>query len=154
MWFSVRHSESSCLSFIRSITIFPVLAFRTIRHTPLGFLAHFFSLILAFRAMFHTHSCILGNLFFLVLAFRVVVRIHSGISSHHFLSSFWRSESFLLSHIIQSHSPWHSCPLSLPTWPSGSYIHPHFPHLITLCLSRIHRLLVRIPPFTAHDTVF
>ena len=72
------------------------------------------------------------------LAFKAVIHIHACIVSHHFLFSRWRLKSFLLTHIIQSHSPWHSYPLTLHIWPSGSYIHPHCPHLITLCLSLIH----------------
>ena len=103
---------------------------------------------LAFRAM----SLVLGvqshvfNLEFKViiffnLAFKAIVHTHSGIQSHH-LSSFGHSESFFLSHIIQSHSSQHSYSLALHILPSQFYIRPHFPHFITLCLSLVHHALL------------
>ena len=132
----VRHSESSCLSFVRSIAISSVLAFRAIGHTPSGLLSHFFSLVLAFRAVCDSHSGILSRFFPLVsafratnlfgiqcryffslfLTFRVVVHTHSCILGHHILSSRWRSESFLLGRIIQGHGPQHLYSLTLRIW--------------------------------------
>ena len=56
--------------------------------------------VLAFRAI--VQLSIQCHHLPLVLAFRAIVHTHSGIQSHH-LSSFWRSESFLLNLVIQSH---------------------------------------------------
>ena len=73
---------------------------------------------------------------FFSLASRAIVHIPSGTLSHH-LFVFWRSKSFLLICIIQSHSPWHSYSMALHVLPSWLCIYPHFPHRITLCLSLI-----------------
>ena len=79
----------------------------------------------------------------LVLAFRAVVHTHSGIQSHH-LSSFWCSESFFPNLVIHSHGSQHSSSLALHILLSRFYVRPHFPHLVTSCLSFVHRVLLNL----------
>ena len=98
---------------------------------------------------------------FFSLASKTIVHIPSSTLSHH-LFVFWRSESFHLICIIQSHRPRHSYPLALRMLPSWICIDPRFPHLIIPCLSPIHHcpfispfslLMTMSFEFTIHTSV-
>ena len=170
--FLVRHSKSSCLSFIRHSDPSPfpsILAFRANGHTFLGLLSHCFSLVLAFRAIFHTHSCILSHHLSLVLAFKAVMHTHLSIWCHCH-SLVWRLEplyiliqalwvTIFFSHFdVQSHS---SSTVSFKVTVFVIHIHWHYIsdfHRFTLVLvfltllPRAYRSFIALPDFPFHCT--
>ena len=90
----VQHSESSCLSFVQSITIFLISGIQSHWTRSFGLFESSIFLVLAFRAVLHTHSCILSHHLFLSSS----VQSHCTYLFKHLESSsfcVWCSESFL-----------------------------------------------------------